>query len=177
MEKIYNIKSCHGLPERLSPFELKDEAYRLYNLDVFEQVIGHPKSLYGSIPMMHHVSDSGDYMFTIFVNNSSETWVELETTSGNEKSSTWTTEGGLLDIYLFSDVNFNKIFYKVAKLSGFAPLPPLFSLGYHHCRWGFLSQEDITEVDEQMTYHCIPYDVLWLDIDVFKFFNIAFNSN
>lgn len=161
-----NTKSLHGLPERSSQFALKDEAYRLYNLDVFEQEVGHPKSLYGSIPMLHHVSQEGDYIFTIFVNNCTETWVEIETPNENEKMSTWTTEGGLLDIYLFSDANFNKIFYKVAKLTGFAPMAPLFSLGYHHCRWGFSSQDDITDIDHMMSKYDIPYDVLWLDIDV-----------
>jgi alpha-glucosidase (family GH31 glycosyl hydrolase) len=162
----YNTSSVHGLPERLSSFSLKDDAYRLYNLDVFEQVIGSPKSLYGSIPMLHHVIGSGDSIFTIFVNNCSETWVELETLSEKEKKSTWSTEGGVLDIYLFSDSNFHKIFYKIATLTGFTPMAPIFSLGYHHCRWGFLSQDDIIEVDELMTKNEIPYDVLWLDIDV-----------
>jgi alpha-glucosidase (family GH31 glycosyl hydrolase) len=162
----YNASSVHGLPERLSSFSLRDDAYRLYNLDAFDQVIGSPKSLYGSIPMLHHVIGSGDCLFTIFINNSSETWVKIETSHGKEKMSTWSTEGGVLDIYLLSDCNFHKIFYKIATLTGFAPMAPIFSLGYHHCRWGFLSQDDITEVDDLMTKYEIPYDVFWLDIDV-----------
>jgi alpha 1,3-glucosidase len=128
--------------------------------------VGNNKSLYGSIPMLHHIEDSGEYVFTIFVNNCSETLVDIETLSKNRKVSTWITEGGVLDIYLYADKKFHKSFYKTAKITGFAPLAPLFSFGYHHCRWGFTSQEDITEVDEKMTKYEIPYDVLWLDIDV-----------
>ncbi len=162
---VFNVKDVFGLPERLTKLYLTDGSYRLYNLDVFDQEPYNPQSLYGSIPMLHHMGK--DFVFTYFINNPSESWVEIETEINNSgKNSVFMTEGGVLDIYLYSDSNINNTFYKTSKITGFDPLPPLFSLGYHHCRWGFLSQNDISEVDELMTQHEIPYDVFWLDIDV-----------
>lgn len=50
-------------------------------------------------------------------------------------------------------------------LSGFQALPPLFALGYHQCRWNYIDEADVKEVDAGFDRHNIPYDVLWLDIE------------
>lgn len=50
-------------------------------------------------------------------------------------------------------------------LTGYQALPPLFSLGYHQCRWSYEDEEDVKAVDAGFDIHNIPYDVFWLDID------------
>ena len=50
-------------------------------------------------------------------------------------------------------------------LSGVSPLPPLFSLGYHQCRWNYLTQLETQEVSDLMSKHEIPCDSIWLDIE------------
>lgn len=50
-------------------------------------------------------------------------------------------------------------------LTGYQALPPLFSLGYHQCRWSYKDEEDVKAVDAGFDCHTIPYDVIWLDID------------
>lgn len=53
----------------------------------------------------------------------------------------------------------------LATITGFAALPPLFSLGFHYCKW-----ERITSAARIMEYNMkfdeakIPVDVLWMDI-------------
>lgn len=44
-------------------------------------------------------------------------------------------------------------------------MPPLFSLGYHQCRWNYEDEQDVKEVDAGFDEHDIPYDVMWLDIE------------
>ena len=44
-------------------------------------------------------------------------------------------------------------------------MPPLFSLGYHQCRWNYMTQEEVLEVSENMKQHRIPCDTVWLDIE------------
>jgi hypothetical protein len=164
---MINTKYVYGLPERLSEFTLRDDSYRLFNLDVFDQEPGSPQSLYGSIPMLHGVSSQGkcDILNSCFINNSSEIWVDVKS-KNSDKISVWMTEGGIIDIYLTSDFNFYRNFYKWAKITGFSILPGIFAMGYHQCRWGYLSQKEIEEIDEKMNYYKIPYDFMWLDIDV-----------
>ncbi len=51
------------------------------------------------------------------------------------------------------------------KLCGVTSRPPLWALGYHQCRWGYKSYEDLDFLDEQFNRYKIPCDGLWLDID------------
>lgn len=49
--------------------------------------------------------------------------------------------------------------------SGTQQLPPMFSLGYHQCRWNYRDERDVASVEgmfEQLDY---PVDVVWLDIE------------
>ena len=50
-------------------------------------------------------------------------------------------------------------------VTGSMALPPLFSLGYHQCRWNYMTQQDLLGVDQGFDDHSIPYDVIWLDIE------------
>jgi alpha-glucosidase (family GH31 glycosyl hydrolase) len=45
-------------------------------------------------------------------------------------------------------------------------MPQYFALGYHQCRWNYVNEKDVDEVDANFDKHDIPYDVLWLDIEV-----------
>lgn len=50
-------------------------------------------------------------------------------------------------------------------LLGYQAMPPLFSLGYHQCRWNYEDEADVKDVDAGFDRHAIPYDVIWLDIE------------
>eukprot|EP00271_Cylindrocystis_brebissonii_P002380 TRINITY_DN12974_c0_g1_i1.p1 TRINITY_DN12974_c0_g1~~TRINITY_DN12974_c0_g1_i1.p1 ORF type:complete len:810 (-),score=150.92 TRINITY_DN12974_c0_g1_i1:473-2902(-) len=44
-------------------------------------------------------------------------------------------------------------------------LPARWSLGYHQCRWSYLSAQRVMEVASTFREKCIPCDVMWMDID------------
>ena len=52
-----------------------------------------------------------------------------------------------------------------AALTGVTPLPPLFALGYHQCRWNYKDEEDVAAVHARFDAEALPLDVLWLDIE------------
>lgn len=58
------------------------------------------------------------------------------------------------------------------KLVGTTPLPPLWSLGHHQCRWGYGAPEDLAEVKAQMAHYEIPNSGLWLDIDYMNAYRV-----
>merc|ERR1712070_139250 len=58
-----------------------------------------------------------------------------------------------------------KVFSQYADLTGVTPLPPLFSLAYHQCRWNYNDEADVKEVSEKLDEAGIPVDVIWLDIE------------
>jgi len=50
-------------------------------------------------------------------------------------------------------------------LTGNAPMPGLWALGKHQCRWNYMSQKDVGAVDAGYDKFDIPYDTVWLDIE------------
>lgn len=157
-----NMPHCFGIPERSSHFILKDDHYRLFNVDDSDQQIGNPLPTYGSIPMLHAVNK--DHIITIFNNNASDTWIELKT-KANNKEVNWITEGEIIDLYIHSDNAYDLNNQKVAMITGYAPMAPLFAFGYHQCRFGYSSDKEVDIIVDKFDEHNIPLDVFWLDID------------
>jgi alpha 1,3-glucosidase len=52
-----------------------------------------------------------------------------------------------------------------SSVTGNTYLPPLFSIGYHQCRWNYRDETDIDQVDQGFDDNVMPYDVVWLDIE------------
>lgn len=48
---------------------------------------------------------------------------------------------------------------------GVAPLPQMFSLGYHQSRYSYMSQKEVLEVCNKFDEKKLPLDVIWMDID------------
>ena len=164
----------YGIPEHATPLSLEDtrgkEPYRMYNLDVFKYLDDSPAALYGSIPFMwSHKPGSSVGAFFL---NSAEMWVDVLKGKGNPQLGTrdrvgtqWIAESGQLDLFLLMGPGPADVSRQYARLTGGTPLPQLFSLGYHQCRWNYKNEADVSAVDGGFDEHGVPYDVLWLDIE------------
>ncbi|VDM44201.1 unnamed protein product [Toxocara canis] len=75
------------------------------------------------------------------------------------------SESGLIDVFLMLGPTPNDLFRQNAALTGVYPLPPLFSIAYHQCRWNYNDQDDVAAVHAGFDEHDIPLDVIWLDIE------------
>jgi len=53
----------------------------------------------------------------------------------------------------------------LARLTGTPPLPPLWSLGYHQCRFSYTPDSKVRAIADGFRSRRIPCDVIWLDID------------
>ncbi|XP_048830317.1 neutral alpha-glucosidase C isoform X1 [Brienomyrus brachyistius] len=186
--RLCGFSHLYGLPEHADTFQLKDtsdgEPYRLYNLDVFGYDIHSRLGLYGSVPLVlaHNTSRT----IGVFWLNASETLVDLQCISDGVPSSdlqgftpppakrrylqphtdlTWMSESGVIDSFILLGPGPPQVFSQYAELTGYQAMPPLFSLGYHQCRWNYENEADVKEVDAGFDSHAIPYDVMWLDIE------------
>lgn len=54
---------------------------------------------------------------------------------------------------------------KVAVLTGYAPMPPLYSLGFHFSKWASISTGLMLNRNFNFEIAGIPVDVLWMDIN------------
>ena len=138
-----NIDSVYGIPEHASKFSLKstdgssgayNEPYRLYKLDVFEYDLDVPMALYGAIPLM--VGHNKDMSIASFWFNPTETFIDVKKVNGNTEAH-WISESGLPDIFMLPGPDVKSLYRQYAQMTGTSQLPPLFSLGYHQCRWNY----------------------------------------
>lgn len=54
---------------------------------------------------------------------------------------------------------------KLADLTGYPPLPPLYSLGFHFSKWAPISTNLMLNRNFNFDIAGIPLDVLWMDIN------------
>jgi alpha 1,3-glucosidase len=167
-------KHLFGLPEHAASSLLETttgndpyfkEPYRLYNLDVFQYELDETMALYGEVPLI--VSQSvGAGTVGVFWFNPSETFVDIsDTKSGKGTNTHWISESGIFDLFLLPGPDFRTLYEQYASLTGRISLPPLFSLGYHQCRWNYRDEQDVYQVHQKFEELDYPYDVLWLDIE------------
>lgn len=73
-------------------------------------------------------------------------------------------EGGALDYYFIYGPEPKKVIERYTALTGRMPLPPLWSLGYHQCRYSYYPEKKVRFIAENFRLRRIPADVIWLDI-------------
>lgn len=178
-------KYLYGLPEHSDTFALRpstnSDPMRLYNLDVFEYELNIGMALYGTIPFVlaHGKQKTAGALWL----NAAETWVDIDSSTADkgvlanliDKIRTskdvpqvdvhFISETGVLDLFLFLGPRPKDVFRQNAHLTGVMPLPPLFAIAYHQCRWNYNDQADLLGVNSAYDEHDIPVDVLWLDIE------------
>lgn len=69
------------------------------------------------------------------------------------------------DLYLVEGAHPIECLRALGDLVGTTPLPPLWALGYHQCRWGYRDAASVLAVARRFREHGLPCDALWLDID------------
>ncbi|KAI4731961.1 putative alpha glucosidase II, alpha subunit [Aureobasidium sp. EXF-10728] len=173
-----------GVPEHTGPLSLRqtrggegnfNDPYRLYNADVFEYEMNSPMTLYGAIPFMQaHKKDSTVGVFWL---NAAETWIDivkfkssanplsLGIGSHTDTQTHWFSESGLLDIFVFLGPTPKDVISSFSELTGYTQLPQQFAIAHHQCRWNYVTDEDVKDVDRKFDKSQIPYDVIWLDIE------------
>uniref|UniRef100_A0A674NSA8 Glucosidase II alpha subunit n=1 Tax=Takifugu rubripes TaxID=31033 RepID=A0A674NSA8_TAKRU len=176
------VEHVYGIPEHADTARLKTtengDPYRLHNMDVYKYELYSPMALYGSVPLI--VAHNTERTTGIFWLNAAETWVDISSNTtvfgkmldyvqgSNEKPQTdvrWISESGIIDAFILLGPTPKDLFAQYASLTGTQSFPPIFSLGYHQCRWNYNDQEDVQAVDAGFDQHDIPYDYIWLDIE------------
>ncbi len=78
------------------------------------------------------------------------------------------THGGELDYYIIYGPTPAGVVEGLTRLTGRPFLPPLWALGYHQSRWGYMNEEEMREMAREFRERDIPLDVLHFDIDYMR---------
>jgi len=132
-------------------------------------------TLYGVIPFLQaHRKDSTVGVFWL---NGAETWVDIVKSRssvnplslGIKDTTTtqthWISESGQLDVFIFLGPTPKDVVHSYSELTGYTQLPQEFAIAYHQCRWNYVTDEDVVEVNKKFNKYKIPMDVIWLDIE------------
>jgi alpha-glucosidase len=169
--------AIYGLGERACELNLAGHAgFRMWNRD--------PEGLYGPgddplylcIPvyMVLHAQVS----YVIFYENSypavfsfGNSDPDIERLSPPGRTASARFEGGPLRYYVSAGSPPESL-GRYLELTGRPPLPPRWSLGYHHSRWGYRRQEEVRAVADGFNRHQLPLSALHLDIDHMDSFKV-----
>jgi len=167
----------YGMGEKGNGFEKSGIKTKFWNADVWadfpvSEVVNHQTDpMYLSIPYLlikkgnHWFGMLVDNPYPVFMATGAEETIAKQNSSDTTKDFYLGSTEGKPHLYFITGDNPAEITSKLQKLAGTVPRPPLWSLGYHQCRWGYKSYDDLKELDMKFTDYEIPCDGLWLDID------------
>lgn len=75
------------------------------------------------------------------------------------------SESGIIDTFFFMGPKPADVIRQYGRLTGTTPLPQMWAIGSHQCRWNYNDEEDVLAVDSNFDKYDIPYDSIWLDIE------------
>jgi alpha-glucosidase len=154
----------YGLGERASSLNLRaakneqqtSKTYQMWNYDPGGRYQPGTDPMYICIPVYLGLHHSGSYL--IFYENS----FRAEFTFAEEAIAHF--EGGSLRYY-FAVGEPPQLLERYTELTGRAPLPPRWALGYHQSRWGYRTEAAIRQEVAAFKAHNLPLAAIHLDID------------
>jgi alpha-glucosidase len=80
-------------------------------------------------------------------------------------------DGGELDYYFIDGPDPKQVISRYTQLTGRMPLPAMWSLGYHQCRYSYYPESRVRFIANNFRERRIPADVIWLDIHYLDGYN------
>mmetsp|Transcript_41978 Transcript_41978/g.48617 ORF Transcript_41978/g.48617 Transcript_41978/m.48617 type:complete len:1282 (-) Transcript_41978:599-4444(-) len=156
-----------GLGERVGDFFLKEGVYTMWNRDEpspTENGARPGNNIYGTHPVYFSQMKSSNQFFAVFDNNAGAQDVIIERDPNGMKL-THIKTSGVTDLLIILNGDIKAVVGEFINLVGHPVMVPEWSLGWHQCRYGYNTSEQVKDVVENYLSHDIPLDVIWTDID------------
>jgi len=152
-----------GYGEQAGAVDLRGTTLRLFNRDPGGAWSRGQSTLYCGIPVSLSRTDDGAVL--AFHENPYDATVRISPRSHDGTGHVETRfTGGMVRTWVAIGTP-SEVLERYTELTGRHPLPPRWSLGYHHSRWGFGSSEALGDVLDGFASRRIPISALHLDID------------
>ncbi|EPX55764.1 Alpha-glucosidase [Cystobacter fuscus DSM 2262] len=149
-----------GLGDKAGPLDRRDQAFTLWNTDAYRNQES-TDPIYKSIPFFMAVRAGRAH--GILLDNTWRTHFDF----GKQWRDAYSfgAEGGPLEYYFLHGPEPRKVLEGYTFLTGPAPLPPRWALGFQQSRFSYEPESRVREVASRLRADQIPSDVLFLDID------------
>ncbi len=168
IKRMEGDESFYGLGDKTGFLDKRGYEYVMWNTDDPDPQVDNFKSLYKSIPFF--ITLRKDAVFGLFFDNPYRSCFDM----GKESDDYYWygVSDGNLDYYLIAGDSMAEVLGNYTYLTGTAPLPQKWTLGYHQSRWSYMSEEEIRDVAKRMRECGVPCDVIHLDIDYMDGFRV-----
>jgi alpha-glucosidase len=154
-------ESYYGLGDKTGSFDRRGQSYVDWNTDAwgFDRATD---PIYKSIPFFVSSGGAGG-AYGLFLDNTWRSWFDF----GHRDAGTLEigSEGGPIDYYVIAGPTVRDVVRRYTDLTGKAPLPPRWSLGFQQSRFSYMSADEVRSIAARLRSDRIPSDVIWLDID------------
>lgn len=122
------------------------------------------RSVYGELHAPFVISSAG---YGVWISNATYGSV-LDLGESSPDQWSFTAPGGVADIYLIGPGSMPEIVRAFTRLTGKAPLPPVWALGFIQSKFGYESFDAVDDVidrfhAERLPLHGVVFDVQWLE--------------
>ncbi|MBL8963783.1 MAG: hypothetical protein KF787_10515 [Phycisphaeraceae bacterium] len=155
--KIAPGTSLYATGEVAGPLNRNGKVTVCWNTDAFDYTDA-SRSLYQSHPFVLGVRRDGSAFGVIA---QTTRWCRIDLRRGI----LFSTRGYSPPIAIIERESPDQVVRALADLTGHAPMPPRWALGYQQCRWTYEPRDRVLEIARGFREHSIPCDVIWLDID------------
>ena len=118
--------------------------------------------IYKSIPFFISVGGPGG-SYGILLDNSWRSFFDFAHASTD--TLTMGSADGPIDYYVIAGPGIRDVVRRYTDLTGKAPMPPEWALGYQQSRYSYMSAGEVRQIAATLRNDRIPADVIWLDID------------
>ena len=153
-------ENYYGLGDKTGPISRRNRSFINWNTDEF----GFGESsdpIYKTIPFFLGLRKGTAY--GVFFDNTYRSSFDFGKESPDYFS--FGAEGGELNYYFFGGPEPKRVVQAYTAMTGRAPLPPLWALGYQQCRFTYYPEARVREIARLLREKQIPADVIYLDID------------
>jgi alpha-glucosidase len=160
-------EAIYGLGEKTGVANRRGRAFTMWNSDpAWSDPTGAYQTtsdpIYQSHPFFLSLPTSG-HAIGAFLQNTFQTGFDVG--AANPNTLAVTAAAGDADLFFFDGPAPNDVLASYSRLVGRAPLPPLWTLGYHQSRWTYTPQAYVEQIALEFRENNLPADGMWLDID------------
>ena len=172
-----STNDIYGFGERYHELNLGDGKYTMWPNDtggIHEDKGDGGYNAMGIHPLGFHRTSQNTFIGLLFNNiNAQDIFIK----SGYDKWNNTVllehrTIGGVIDYYITINDTPDKALISLHDIIGHPMLVPYWSLGFHQCRWGYHSTQNIRDVYENYVAYELPIDTFWGDIDILQDYRI-----
>jgi len=155
----------YGLGERDTAMDRRGGAWTFWNTDAYDPKYGGyapgQDPLYVNIPFWMARRPDGRVWGMLIDTRHKAT---LDLAESDPSRWTWKATGGLADTWIFAGPTMADVMRRYTGLTGRYKVPPLWTLGYHQCRWGYKDAAEVLAIASELRKRKLPAESMWLDI-------------